>query len=176
MKSNKIILRKNYIQNRIKKTIEEKEYAKNSILKQLKSNKQFINANIIGMYNPIFYEIDLMDLLKLYPNKTFCFPKIVDNEMFFVKYDENTKFIKTKYGVNEPDGSIDISEKIEVFLVPAVGMTKTNYRLGHGKGYYDKFFKIYHNNYKIGIIYRNEEVFFEPEKHDIALNAYIKGE
>ena len=163
------------LNNRLKKTVKEKNLASLNIINQLKVNKNFLKANIIALYYPIKYEIDLLELIKLFPEKRFCFPKIINKEMFFVEYKKGINFIKTKYGAFEPNGSKDISKNIELYLVPALGMTKNNYRLGHGAGYYDKFFKVYHNNYKIGIIYQGEEVEFMTENHDIPLNSYLKG-
>ena len=37
------------------------------------------------------------------------------------------------------------------------------------------FFKVYQNPYKIGIIYEQEEVSFEPQAHDVPLDTYFKG-
>ena len=37
---------------------------------------------------------------------------------------------KSSFGVSEPSYGFDITSKLEVVIVPALGMTKDNYRLG----------------------------------------------
>ena len=43
---------------------------------------------------------------------------------------------------------------IEVVIVPAVAMNRQFFRLGYGKGYYDRFLK-YKNVLKIAVVYND---------------------
>ena len=55
-------------------------------------------------------------------------------------YDEEIELIKNKYGIDEPKEGEQISEdEIDMVLIPLLAFDKKGYRVGFGKGYYDKF-------------------------------------
>ena len=153
----------------------ERKKAAENIIQQLSEDEHFLKADFIGIYYPTKNEMDLTSLIDMYPDKIFAYPKIVNEKIQFLQVDKNIDLKKSSFGVSEPNYGFDITSKLEVVVVPALGMTKDNYRLGYGKGYYDKFFKVYQNPYKIGIIYAHEEVSFEPQAYDIALDTYFMG-
>ena len=47
---------------------------------------------------------------------------------------------KKKFGIKEPKNSFSISPKIDLAIVPIVGVDKLSKRVGFGKGMYDRFF------------------------------------
>lgn len=171
----KKVLRKQIMDARLGISDVKKVEAKTKVIQQLSEEEHFLKADFIGIYYPIKNEIDLTELIEKYPDKVFAFPKIVNEKIQFLQVDQQMSFKKSNFGVPEPLYGFDITSKLEVVIVPALGMTKDNYRLGYGKGYYDKFFKVYQNPYKIGIIYEQEEVSFEPQPYDIPLDTYFKG-
>lgn len=168
-------LRKIIINKRKSNLDEQNNAAKLHILAELSKNSTFLDARLIGIYFPLSVEIDLRDLIEMYPNKTFAFPKIVDDKMIFIAYNKNTEFKLSAFNVYEPVGLDDVSDKLDLVIVPALAMNKRNYRLGFGKGYFDKFFNKHPKPYKIGIIYKDEEIDFKEEDHDIALDCYLMG-
>lgn len=104
--------------------------------------------NNIMIYYPIFEEPNILDLIN--DNKKYYLPychnnnieirKIVDiNDL--EKDDENIWSTKSK-----------TSDQIEVVIAPAIAADYHFYRLGYGKGYYDRFFK-QNNVLKIVIVY-----------------------
>lgn len=55
-------------------------------------------------------------------------------------YNEGVEMIKNRYGIDEPKEGWPISEKeIDMVLIPLLAFDKKGYRVGFGKGYYDKF-------------------------------------
>lgn len=171
----KKVLRKQIMDARLEISEKRRIEAANKVLQQLSEEEHFLKADFIGIFYPLKNEIDLTGLIEKYPDKVFAFPKIVNEKIQFLQVDQQMSFKKSNFGVQEPIYGFDITSKLEVVIVPALGMTKDNYRLGYGKGYYDKFFKVYQNPYKIGIIYEQEEVSFEPQPYDIPLDTYFKG-
>ena len=99
-----------------------------------------------------------------------------DNEMIAVIVDDNTLFERNKYGIDEPIDGIDMfSTEIDMVIVPLLCFDKKGFRVGYGKGYYDRFLKSCRKDcIKIGFSY------FEPidkiedvDKFDVKLNYCI---
>ncbi len=81
-----------------------------------------------------------------------------------------------KWGIPEPEGGIEIqAEKMEVVFVPLLAYDKTGYRVGYGKGFYDRFLAEAQPKAIVGLS------FFEPEtqliedvySHDIVLDYCV---
>lgn len=93
-----------------------------------------------------------------------------------LEYTQETELVKNHWGIYEPIGEKLLDEKkFEVILVPMLAFDERGYRVGHGKGYYDKFLSLCRKDTrKIGLS------FFEPvrevkdiEHFDIRLNFCI---
>lgn len=83
---------------------------------------------------------------------------------------------RNSFGIDEPAESTPIAPRdIDVVLVPLVAFDKKGYRVGYGKGFYDRFLAICRPDVlKVGLC------FFEPlptiedtGEHDIPLNYCI---
>ena len=114
------------------------------------------------------------------PAQQLFYPVVVenkaDNEMIAVIVDDNTLFETNKYGIDEPIDGIDMfSTEIDLVIVPLLCFDTKGYRVGYGKGYYDRFLKTCRKDcIKIGFSY------FEPidkiedvDKYDVKLNYCI---
>lgn len=56
------------------------------------------------------------------------------------QYDEEIEMIKNQYGIDEPKEGLQVFEnEIDLVLIPLLAFDKRGYRVGFGKGYYDKF-------------------------------------
>ena len=69
--------------------------------------------------------------------------------------DENTLFEKNNYNIPEPvNGEIIATDKIDLVIVPLLAFDEKGYRLGYGKGFYDRFLSQCNNTtLKIGLSY-----------------------
>jgi 5-formyltetrahydrofolate cyclo-ligase len=57
-----------------------------------------------------------------------------------LKYDRNAKLIENRWGILEPEGDEFVEiEKIDLVLVPLLAFDRRGFRVGYGKGFYDKF-------------------------------------
>lgn len=171
----KACLRKTILDRRKTFTKDRKDLASENIINQLTKIDQFIKAQYVGLYYPKDIEIDLRHLIEKYPNKVFAYPKLINDRIEYIGINSDTILETASFGLLEPKNGENITDKIQLFLVPALGMTSNGYRLGFGKGYFDKFFTQYRDAYKIGIIFENEVVEFKHEKHDVPLDLYIMG-
>jgi 5-formyltetrahydrofolate cyclo-ligase len=65
-------------------------------------------------------------------------------------------------------------EHFDFVLVPGVGFNPNGYRLGRGKGYYDKFLSKYSNLFTVGVCFREQFYLDIPtEPHDIPMHKVI---
>jgi len=80
------------------------------------------------------------------PNQQLLYPFLVDlegnAEMIAVIADENTAFEENQFGIDEPVNGLDVSQSaIDMVIVPLLGFDTKGFRVGYGKGYYDRFLK-----------------------------------
>jgi len=59
--------------------------------------------------------------------------------MEFRKVKDFSSLEKGNFGVMEPKDDCQVDNKLDVILVPTVGITPEGVRLGYGHGFYDKF-------------------------------------
>lgn len=129
--------------------------------------KSFINSNLykdskqILMYMALDDEINLDSLIDLarFNGKSVAVPYCIDDngEMEFYYINNLNDLSVGKFGVREP--KIDICKKMtdysdSVILVPAISYDVKGYRLGYGKGYYDRFLAKYPFN-SVGLCYNS---------------------
>ena len=171
-------LRKWYIFKR--NNIENKKEKSTIINNKVKEQQEYKMANIIALYKSLQSEVDTESLIRDSINlgKIVALPKVEKEELKFYKIkSEKDKLIKSKFGVEEPEGNeinyID-ENYIDLIIVPGVCFDKEKNRLGFGKGYYDRFLA----NSKaqtIGICFEEQivEKMLPREEHDIKIQKII---
>ena len=87
-------------------------------------------------------------------------PKIVDEKLISVEINAKTNFIKSHWGIPEPESNEDSGEKdFDFVITPLLYSDNQGNRVGYGKGFYDSFFEnISPFSQKIGVI------FFDPDE------------
>lgn len=103
------------------------------------------------------------------PGVQLLYPRLQENtnEMEAVPVNEDTAFRKGKFGVYEPvaEESADPAS-IDMSILPLLAFDTNGYRLGYGKGYYDRFLQVCRKDLlKIGFSYF-DPVERIPEKHE----------
>lgn len=69
---------------------------------------------------------------------------------------------------------VSFKEHFDFILVPGVAFSPNGYRLGRGKGYYDKFLSKYSNLFTVGVCFREQFYLDIPtEPHDIPMQRVI---
>lgn len=123
----------------------------------------------IGIYYPLKEEIDLLSLISYYSSKTFCLPKTKE-DIEFHRLGSINDVVKGKFGVYEP-----VKDDLvipQIILVPCVSINKGLFRLGYGKGYYDRYFAR-HLVKSIGICYKECLLDFIEDDFDMKLDSII---
>jgi 5-formyltetrahydrofolate cyclo-ligase len=115
-------------------------------------------AQIIASYFSYGDEPDTRALNQhlVYIGKTLLLPRIKGENLEWVKWDGSAAQISSHSLIPEPIGeAIADTSSIEVVLVPALAMDEEGYRLGQGKGFYDRALKDL-SAFTIGIIFPYE--------------------
>ena len=154
----KIAIRKKTFNNRKKQYFEITSQFFHPLLVLLKKKKQN-SKNILSLYYPSNYEVYVLSLFKLIKKmkiKTVLPVTKLNNQMNFVEWKYLDPLKVNQFGMLEP--SIQDKKLVPNFmLVPLLAFDNNNYRLGYGKGYYDrflnKFLKIKKNITTIGVAF-----------------------
>ncbi|MBM0636668.1 5-formyltetrahydrofolate cyclo-ligase [Campylobacter sp. VicNov18] len=134
---------------------------------------KFFKAKNILIFIPLSYEPNLLKFRHiLSKNYKLFVPFMQDKSLKIVKL--RLPFIKKRFGVLEPMNSF-LKTKIDIAIVPVIGVDKNLKRIGHGQGFYDRFFKDL--NHKPHIIFvQSIDAFTQhnlTQKHDISAKLYI---
>ena len=160
----KIRLRKKYYNLRKKKYYDiDKEYFLPLLkLIRLKFKKKRIK---IALYYPSNFELNVLKVLdlKYFSEKTILLPTVEKNNLMkfypWKKYDVLTVNV---FGMLEPT---KIKAKIpDVIILPLLAFDKDKFRLGYGKGYYDRYLNKHKKQYKKDIM--TVGVAFSFQKHN----------
>ncbi len=152
------------------------KYYKNKII--VKKIENFINksdSKNILLYIPLGIEVDVNPLIKNLRKvkKNIYVPFMQGDSFKIVKY--RLPLCKKKFGIKEPNNSFFKARKIDLAIVPVVGIDAIGKRIGFGKGMYDRFFA--NLNYKPIMVFtqlvlcKSEKIL--SESYDIQANYII---
>lgn len=162
----------------------EQQLATSLALFNMLGNQDFFRvAQRIAFYQVADSELDPRMLLDLALSEgKSCFLPVIqqDNPEFvsFAPYDASTELVPNKWGIAEPPASEVISPtNFDVVFVPLVAFSKDCFRLGMGKGFYDRTFsfKIFNRRSSpllVGLAHECQLVdSFPVESWDVRLDA-----
>ncbi len=135
-------------------------------IKMLEKYPEFSDAETVFCYISAHGEVDTYELIEeLLKTKTVTVPYCVDREgnMIASKITSLEDLKDGKFGIPEPVSPKEFpKQKIDFVIVPGVAFDKDGYRLGYGKGYYDRFLKGI-SPYKLGVC--QKDFFVEKLPH-----------
>ncbi len=91
------------------------------------------------VYIPLGSEVDLMPLVKIWRKNMKIYTPFM-REVSFDMVEYRLPLKRKKFGIRESSGRVYRYTKIDVAIVPIVGMDSQYKRIGFGKGMYDRFF------------------------------------
>ena len=137
----------------------------------------------ILVYAPHQSEVDIMPLVReLIEVKAVYFPKVInDKEMCAVLCTDIEKdLVETgTFGIREPvidskKMSFQEAMSIDVALITGLGFNSGKFRLGYGRGYYDRFLAVHSVGLKIGCFFDFQYIsHWKEQNHDISMDMIV---
>lgn len=159
VREDKNFIREKYKEIKANITEEQKEALDEMVYNSFVNTMSYKHCNSLIIYVSRKDEVDTLKIIKkaLEDNKRIavpkCIPKKVELEFYEIKNISDLE--KGHYGILEPNK--EICEKTDPFtfgicIVPAICFDLEGYRIGFGKGYYDRFLEGF-EGLKIGLTY-----------------------
>lgn len=149
MQATKTALRQQFKAFRASMTPEDRESRAQSIMARLAELPEVRAARIIHTYWPsdLHQEIALKPLIRAWwaAGKILVFP-VMDasaaDGLRHVACAQESDLVPNAWGIEEPVCGQDVSPSdVQLVLAPCLAADRRGFRLGYGKGYYDRFLK-----------------------------------
>lgn len=171
MDNNKTALRRELLS--LRKAVSRKKLD----ISHLSHYPEFVQSKVVFCYVSAHGEVDTRELLEeLLKSKTVVVPFCTDGvgNMICVKIDSPDDLTEGHFGILEPKNPVPFpKEQIDFAVVPGIAFDKDGYRLGYGKGYYDRFLADI-TPFKLGVCPREFFVSSLPrDEYDVKMNDVI---
>lgn len=135
------------------------------------NSSEFKAAKVIAAYYTFRSEVRTEYIVKtaLKNDKILALPKTEGDHIVFYQISDigRKKLTKGKFGIVEPPASSNSVKNIDLLIVPGLAFDSHGYRLGYGKGYYDKFIEKNKCGFSIGLAFQFQLLNFELPHSDI---------
>ena len=150
-------LREKYVAERKNMSKEQREAFDNKIYDRICASITYRHSTQILLYASTEYEIDTWKLFDsaIKAGKKVAFPKTYEDNTMKYFYCESKDDLESGYnGILEPKEGLPefVPSPQSMCIVPAVVFDKDGYRIGYGKGFYDRFLSTF-NGVKAGLVY-----------------------
>jgi 5-formyltetrahydrofolate cyclo-ligase len=140
----------------------------------------FLGARVVLVYAALRFELDpaLAVARAQQLGKLIALPRVVPDsaELSLHRYQPGDVLIESGYGVREPEpGTQEVApEDVDLVLVPGLAFDDRGYRLGYGKGFYDRLLPRLPRAARVGLAF---DLSLLPEvphaQHDVPVHAVI---
>jgi len=179
-------LRKKYLTRRMLLTDDDYRTACDAIAAQFFRTVDLTGIHVVHSYLPIEKnkEPDTWLIINLieerYPDIRISVPKInPDGTMTSYYYEGPYQLRESPFGIPEPTGGvITPPDVIDILIVPLLVFDKQGYRVGYGKGFYDRFLRHCKSTSKrVGLsLFPPEERIDDAAEFDQRMNMVITPE
>ncbi|WP_121542708.1 5-formyltetrahydrofolate cyclo-ligase [Candidatus Rickettsia colombianensi] len=148
------------------------DLVKNSLINKISRLLQELKVKTAGLYFPLKYEINLLEITNLHPKIKFFLPKIIKNKIKYCPYHYNDQLALGAFKTYEPiNNDFFIPELV---IIPGLAFSKEGYRLGYGKGHFDRYLNNNRNILTAGVCLKEQLIDnLLVESHDRKLNFVI---
>lgn len=164
LKLKKMKLREEYTAKRRELDPEVKAKMDKKISDTIVSLASYRFADILLVYHPTDYEIDIRDVIEraLHDGKRVALPRCrkEDRSMKFHFITSTDELRSGAFGIKEPPETAPVFDPYDpanashpaACIIPALVYDREGYRLGYGKGYYDRYLPKFKGT-RIGLLY-----------------------
>lgn len=151
------------------------------IQQRLLATSEFRAAESLALYSPVHNEVFTEELFHhaREQDKRVVYPRVRGDDLEFARVDRRDSLAHGAFGVLEPTGA-ELAEpaRLDLIVVPGVAFDRSGYRLGYGKGFYDRaLHDTSGRTVRVGLCYDFQLVDVLPaEKHDIAMDLIVTEE
>ncbi len=172
-------LRSEAAQKRETIPLEERLRLSKIIAEKLASQPEFYTEDTVAFYVSKETEVYTHAMIREWlRKKRIVVPKVEGEVLVFYEINDIDEDLKPgSFGVLEPATSRKVSyDEIGLVIVPGVAFDEQGYRIGSGKGYYDKMLDGYKGK-KIGLAFKMQMVPEVPkEGHDVPVDKVVTEE
>ncbi len=169
-------IRKRILSLRLEQPQEEQNKRSQEIQKRILNNKHFCTSEWIFLYMAYKAEVQTEMLLEqaLKMGKRVALPKVEDTTMDFYEIRSKIEVQPGYFGILEPITSDKVKAGQGFMAVPGVAFSKDGYRLGYGKGFYDRYLARFPGIYSCGLAFSCQMLENLPvQKHDRKLDEVV---
>lgn len=142
------------------------------VQKMLLNSKEFESAKTIGAYYAFGSEVktDMIIEQARSLGKRVALPSVEGEGLTFYELSSGKYLVKGRFGIMEPLPYRPV-DRIDLIVVPGVAFDRQGYRLGYGKGYYDRYLAE-KRTFSMGLAYSFQLLERLPKgEHDMRLGA-----
>lgn len=158
-------------------TPEQIDSASHELSEKLMQTECWNTADTVYLYISINQEVRTARLISsaLKSGKKVAVPLVVGDEIVFKYISSHDDLHSGYWNVPEPDEScITADDKDALVIMPGLAFDSEGYRLGYGKGFYDRFLSREPEHHTIALCYGFQLVDSVPhELHDRVVNEII---
>ena len=146
----------------------------------------FKAAKVVGAYYPKGSEVNTLTILNkvLEEQKILALPVTLGDKIFFykispTKYFNRDQMILSKFGIKEPSPlPADLIDDIDLLIVPGIAFDRNGYRIGYGRGFYDRYLQEKKYDFSVGLGFEFQllDENLPHEKFDQRVNAIATEE
>lgn len=142
------------------------------LIHKLIQTEEYKQSKNVMIFYPLKDEVNLLSLIND-RTKTFFLPKIEGENLLCCKFDRNTELCESCFHTMEPVETNIFNP--DLVIIPALAVDKNNYRLGYGKGYYDRYLSNSKHTPKTIVCIPKELIVktIFPNEFDIPVNKII---
>lgn len=151
---------------KIIKNISKNNYQKwnKTIFQKFSESHYFKQNNVFAVYHALSYEVATKNIIELLwkNQKQVCLPRIIGEQLeFYVITSWNDIVFDNVFTIGQPSLHCQkvTASNIDCMLIPIIAFDTNYYRLGHGKGFYDRYLANNKFNFnKIGMAFAIQKI------------------
>lgn len=143
---------------------------------QLAALPQYRAASVVMVFASMPNEPDTDGLLLRLDHdaKTVVLPR-VEGDVIVPRL-RGERLVEATWGIREPTGEPVDPASIDLVVVPGLAFTESGGRLGHGRGFYDRFLPLATGAFLVGACFVEQLVDVIPlEPHDVRLDRVVSA-